>query len=110
MDINGLLLQVVWESPDYYQEGADRLSALVSHAEASSDGDIAALCKQAESVGRSLLRHAQHEYQRNVSQAAVNAVVRYLQEGQFTERWRRHGVDMALSGLRSVGTIKQQRR
>jgi hypothetical protein len=110
MDINGLLLQVEWESPDHFQEGADRLAALVSHAETSGGGDIAALCEQAESVLRSLLRHAQHEYQRNVSHAAVNAVITYLKEGQFTERWRRHGVDMALTGLRSVGSIKRKRR
>jgi hypothetical protein len=109
MDINGLLLQVEWEAADHYQEGADRLSALVSHAE-TSGGDVTALCAQAENVLRSLLRHAQHEYQRNVSHAAVNAVIAYLKEGRFTERWRRHGVDMALIGLRSVGTIKRNRR
>jgi hypothetical protein len=109
MDINGLLVQVVWEPPDHFQEGADRLAALVGTAEISG-GDLATLCEQAESVLRSLLREAQHEYQRNVSRAAVNAVVAYLKEGQFTERWRRHVVDMALTGLRSVGGIKSDRR
>lgn len=108
MDINGLLLQVEWEPPDYFQEGADRLSALVGHAEMGRD--VAPLCAQAESVLRSLLHHAQHEYQRNVSQTAVNAVIAYLKEGRFSERWRRHGVDMALIGLRGVGTIKPKQR
>ena len=110
MDINGLLLQVEWEPPDHFQEGADRLSAVVGHAEASGGGDVAALCAQAETVLRALLRHAQHDYQRNVTHAAVNAVTTYLKEGQFAERWRRHGVVMALIGLRGVGTIKRNRR
>jgi phosphoglycerate dehydrogenase-like enzyme len=108
MDINGLLVQVEWEPPDYFQEAADRLSVLVGHAEAGSD--VVPLRAQAESELRSLLRHAEHEYQRNVAQTAVNAVVSYLKEGQFNERWRRHGVDMALIGLRGVGTIKPKRR
>ena len=110
MDINASLRQVVWEPPDRCQEGADQLSALVSSAETSEGVDVAALCEQAENVLRSLLHHAQHEYQRNLSHAAVDAVVTYLKAGQFTEPWRRHGVDMALAGLRKVGSARRRQR
>lgn len=110
MDINGLLLQVDWESPDYCALGADRLASLVRRAEAGDSIGAAALCEQAESVQRSLLGRVQHDYQRNVARAAVNAVVAYLKAGQFGEPWRRHGVDMALTGLRSVGSMRQDRR
>jgi len=107
MDINPWLQQIEWSPPDRCQEGADRLAALVSRAEKNADVDVAALCAQAEAILRSLLRHAQHEYQRNAAAAAANAVVAYLKDGQFAEAWRRHGVDMMLAGLRSVSGLKR---
>ena len=110
MDISEFLLEVAWQSPDHCQEGADQLAALVSRAETSEGVDIPALCAQAENVLRSLLRHAQHEYQRNLSHVAVDAVIAYLKEGQFSEPWRRHGVDMALAGLRKVASAERNLR
>jgi hypothetical protein len=110
MAINPLLRQIEWEPPDHCQEAADQLAALISYAEKTEGVDVAPLCEQAEGVLRSVLRHAQHDYQQNLAHAAVDAVVTYLKAGRFSEPWRRHGVDMALSGLRKVGSAKPNRR